>query len=85
MAIARLRTVGGSVMVTIPPAILETAQLRSGLDVEVSVEEGRLVMAPLTKPRYTLSELLKQHNEKGEQTPEERVWMEDAPVGREIL
>ncbi len=72
-------------MVTIPPAILETTQLRSGLEVEVSVEEGRLVMTPITKPRYTLSELLRQHNEKGERTPEEQVWMEDAPVGREVL
>ena len=53
-----LRKVGGSVMLAVPPAILDLLHLKSGASVNVSVEGDRLVVEPQSRPRYTLAELL---------------------------
>ena len=57
---AVLRKVGGSVMLAIPPALLETMSLAAGKPVAVSVEGGRLVVEPARRQHYTLDELLAQ-------------------------
>ena len=44
MAVARLRKVGGSTMVAIPPAMLEEAHLGPEGPVELSVEDGRILV-----------------------------------------
>jgi antitoxin ChpS len=44
MHTTNLRKVGGSVMLAVPPAILELLQLRAGATVGVSVEAGRLIV-----------------------------------------
>ena len=58
MAMATLRTIGGSVVMTIPKTILEQAHLRSGAQVEIEYRDGHLVVEPRAKPKYTLAELL---------------------------
>ena len=81
-----LRKVGGSVMLTIPRTLLDQLELEAGARVDLAVSEGRLVVEPARKPRYTLAELLAASDYAGV-TPskEERAWI-DAPVaGREIL
>jgi antitoxin ChpS len=55
---ANLRKVGGSVMLAVPPALLELLQLKAGATVDITVDEGRLVIAPKARRRYTLTELL---------------------------
>jgi antitoxin ChpS len=79
-----LRKVGGSVMLTIPPSLLDELNLHAGSTVSAEVKEGRLVVQH-TKPRYTLEELLAQCV--GDQTPtaEEREWLDAPAVGREII
>jgi antitoxin ChpS len=84
MPTTTLRKVGGSVMMTVPPALLEQLQLKPGATVSVEIDEGRLIVQP-ARSRYTLEELLAQCV--GDQTPtaEEREWLDSPPVGRELI
>jgi antitoxin ChpS len=85
MHTTKLRKVGGSVMLAVPPALLDVLRLRPGADVGLAVEKGRLVVEPQKRPRYTLDELLAQCRPRARRTREEREWLESRPVGREIL
>lgn len=82
---ANLRKVGGSVMLAIPPAILELLHLQAGARVGVSVDHGRLIIEPEPRPRYSLEELLARCDPTAERTEEEREWLDAPAVGREIL
>ncbi len=79
-----LRKVGGSVMMTVPPSILEEWSLAAGATVGMDVEAGRLIVQP-RKPKYTLEELLAQCEGDQEITAEEREWLDSPPVGRELI
>ena len=85
MLTTTLRKVGGSVMSTVPPAILELLHLRAGETVGVTVDGGRLVIEPTRTPRYSLDELLAQCDASAEVGDEDRAWLDDRPVGRELL
>ncbi len=85
MHTTNLRKVGGSVMLAVPPALLEILRLRPGAKVGVAVERGRLVVQPQKRPHYTLEELLAQCNPKAVRTREEREWLSDKPVGDELI
>src|SRR5271155_3855513 len=60
MHTTNLRKVGGSVMLAVPPALLDILNLQPGAKVGIAVESGRLVVEPRHKRRYTLNELLAQ-------------------------
>lgn len=79
-----LRKVGGSVMLAVPPALLDLLNLRAGAKVDVAVENGRLIVAPRPRPSYTLDELLAQCDP-GAPAAEDRAWIDAAPVGKELL
>jgi antitoxin ChpS len=85
MYTTNLRKVGGSVMLAVPPALLDILSLRPGAKVGIAVESGRLVVAPQTRPRYTLDELLAQCRSKAARGAAEREWLKSKPVGRELL
>jgi len=85
MYTTNLRKVGGSVMLAVPPALLDILRLRPGARVGIAIESGRLVVEPRPRPRYTLDELLAQCNPKKARTREEREWLNDRPAGAEIL
>jgi antitoxin ChpS len=80
MHTSTLRSVGGSVSITLPRQMLRTLGLEAGAEVTVSLEGGRLVLAPV-RPRYTLAELLA--GMKPGDMPSDRHWNEARPVGRE--
>jgi antitoxin ChpS len=61
MHTTNLRKVGGSVMLAVPPALLNVLQLQPGAKVGIAVEKGRLVVEPRQRPRYSLDELLAQN------------------------
>lgn len=84
---ARLRKVGGSIMVAIPPAVLDELKLKPNSDVALSVKDGRLVIDPKVKSRrrYTLDELLAQCRPSRRRTKEEREWLSSPRVGRELI
>jgi antitoxin ChpS len=85
MHLTNLRKVGGSVMLAVPPALLDILRLRPGSQVGIAIESGRLVVEPQPRPRYTLDELLAQCNPRKSRTREEREWLSDKPAGAEIL
>jgi antitoxin ChpS len=85
MYTTNLRKVGGSVMLAVPPALLDILHLRPGAKVGLVVHNGRLVLEPQQRPRYTLDELLAQCNPKAPRNKEDREWLDSKPVGRELI
>lgn len=84
MVTTTLRKVGGSVMLAVPPAILELLHLQAGATVGLAVDGGHLVIEPQPRPRYTMAELLAASDYSPPQPPEEREWVDAPSVGREL-
>jgi len=80
-----LRKVGGSVMLAVPPAILDQLRLRAGSTVGLAVEGERLILKPQPEPHYTLDELLAQCDFSESLPHQDREWLDAPPVGRELL
>jgi antitoxin ChpS len=80
-----LRKVGGSIMLALPPALLDMVELAAGQQVDVSVEEGRILVEPRRRPRYTLAELLSRCDPAAPRPDEERDWLQAPPAGAELL
>jgi antitoxin ChpS len=85
MHITSLRRVGGSVMMAVPPALLDVLHLSAGSAVGLSVDNGRLIVEPRPRPRYTLDALLAQCDASVPITAEEREWLDAKPAGGELL
>jgi antitoxin ChpS len=85
MFTAHLRKVGGSVMLAVPPAILDMVQLQSGSAVNIAVENGRLIVEPETKKRYTMEELLTKCDSSAPISAEDAQWTASAPKGQELI
>ncbi|MGV8899193.1 MAG: AbrB/MazE/SpoVT family DNA-binding domain-containing protein [Burkholderiaceae bacterium] len=86
MTTVTLRPLGGSVVMAVPKQILAMLHLSAGSEVEISVENDRLIVQAKTSPRYTLAELLAQCNDENMAiTDEDRTWLDAAPVGKEAL
>jgi len=85
MFTSHLRKVGGSVMLTVPPAILEMAQLRPGSAVRIAVESGRMVIEPEVGKRYSLQELLAQCDAAAPPSDEDARWTASASTGQELI
>src|SRR5690348_17811859 len=60
MHLAKLRTVGGSVMFAIPKAILESLNLAPEKQVGLPVSDGKLIVEPRPRVCYTLDDLMAQ-------------------------
>jgi antitoxin ChpS len=85
MHTTKLRKVGGSVMLAVPPVLLDGLGLRPGAKVGLAVHGGRLVVEPQRRPRYTLDELLAQCNPKARRSTEDREWLDDGLAGGELI
>ncbi|MGG5835403.1 AbrB/MazE/SpoVT family DNA-binding domain-containing protein [Huaxiibacter chinensis] len=85
MYTARLKKVGGSVMLAVPPAVLKTLGLSTDSEVGMTIDNGCLVIEPQTRPRYSLDELLAQCDPHADMNDEEREWIDAPAVGREVL
>lgn len=85
MPTATLRTVGGSVVMAIPKRLLELVHLQAGAQVNIDVQGGKLIVAPIPKKRYTLTQLLAQCDASAPITTEERDWLDAPPVGLENM
>ena len=83
---SNLRKVGGSVMLAVPPAILDMVQLQSGSAVNISVENGRLIIDPRPSKRYALQDLLDQCDASAPMPDDSTCqWTQSSPQGRELL
>ena len=84
MLTSTLRTVGGSVMLAILKSVLDGLGLAANEKVALLIDEGRLIIEPRRRPKYTLDELVAQCVP-SEPNDDARAWDETKPVGREIL
>lgn len=84
MHFTHLRKVGGSVMLAVPPAILDLLELKPGASVGIGVEDGRLIVER-RKRKYTLAELLAQCDPDAPFSEEDLEWLNSPPVGRELI
>lgn len=82
---ANLRKVGGSVMLAIPPAILDLLKLQAGATVGLSVDGNRLLIDPKPRPHYTVEELLAASDYLSPQPASEREWIDAPTVGGELI
>lgn len=85
MHVTNLRKVGGSVMLAVPPALLDLLHLKAGASVGVIVDGGRLVVEASPRPRYSLAELLAVSDYLEQPSPEDRQWLDAPAVGKELL
>ena len=85
MLISTLRTVGGSVMMAIPKPVLDSMGLGPNVKVALRIEEGRLVVEPRPRPRYSLAELVAQCDADAPVSDEVRLWDEAPSMGGEAL
>ena len=83
MSQATLRTLGGSVALTIPKKLLESVGLGAGDRVSVAIDRGRIVVEPVKRPKYRLADLLAQC--KGKRFVIDRDWEQAPRVGREVI
>ena len=76
MHTTNLRKVGGSVMLAVPPALLDLLRIGAGARVDIDVEN--LIVAPRTRPSYSLKELLAQCDETAPVDEADRAWLTPA-------
>jgi antitoxin ChpS len=79
MATATLCNLSGSVVMTLPKKILDLVHLRSGSQVSIEVQDGKLIIEPKAKPRYKLAELMAQCDLSQPLSEDEQEWL-DAPL-----
>lgn len=84
MSEAKLRKVGGSIMLAVPPAVLDELGVGADSIVDLAVKKGKLVVEPKRRKRYTLDELLAQCDPKAPLNKDEE-WLSSRPVGRELI
>jgi antitoxin component of MazEF toxin-antitoxin module len=81
MKTVALRKSGGSLILAVPAFFTETNHLAAGDRVEVSIEGQTMVVRPARRmPRYTLDQLLAEHEGDIPRLPE---WEAMPPVGLE--
>ena len=85
MHLTNLRKVGGSVMLAVPPALLDLLNLKAGAAVGIAVDGDRLIVEASPRPRYTLTELLAESDYSDSPSPEDRAWVDAPAVGGELL
>ena len=60
MITTHIRKWGNSLAIRFPQSLLAQVDLQADGEVEICIDQGRLILSPVKKPRYTLDELLAQ-------------------------
>ena len=58
MHTSTLRAAGGSIAVTIPQSVMKNTGLHAGDKVSFEIDGGRLIISPVSRRKYTLTDLL---------------------------
>lgn len=56
--VTKVQKWGNSLAVRIPKALAEELEAESGVEVDLQVEGGRLIVTPVRRPGYSLEELV---------------------------
>ncbi len=84
---SKIRRQGGAAVMTIPPALLKLMHADLGSLVELNVDDGKLVVRPVTasiRKRYSLRELLTDSQHVGKLNAAATWALEGDAVGREL-
>jgi antitoxin MazE len=60
MVTTHIKKWGNSLAIRFPQSLLAQLNLKEDGEVEIKIEEGRLILSPVKKRKYTLDELLAQ-------------------------
>ena len=91
MATATLKQVDGSIMLPLTPDVLSALSLHENSSVEVAVRGCQLIVQAQAStkqqrvPRYKLADLLAEYDQMPRSAEEDREWLNNPPVGRELL
>ena len=85
MHTTNLRKVGGSIMLAVPPALLDLLHLSAGAKVGLAVDNGRLVVEPTPRPRFRLADLLAEAADVYPLPAEQREWVDTPAAGKELI
>ncbi len=80
-----LRKVGGSVMLALPPALLEVVDFQVNTEVGITVQNGCLVVEGKRPNRYTLQDLIDQCDPAAPAPPVDHEWLDMPAAGGEVL
>ena len=72
-------------MMTLSPAFLEELKIGSGSTVDVALSDGLLIIKPISKPQYTLSDLLAECNATVKMNEEDKQWLDAPCIGNEMI
>lgn len=72
-------------MLAVPPAFLDQLDLQAGALVGLAIDNGRLVVEPKPRPRYTMAELLAASDYSQPLSAEDREWIDAPDVGGERI
>ncbi len=76
---------GNSAGIPLSKPLLRQLDVEQGDTVEARIKDGGLFLKAVKKPRYTLEGLLSScTSEAMELDAEDREWLQDSPVGREL-
>ena len=79
-----IRQSGGANIVSLPKAILKTLGLHVGSMLDLSIVDCKIVLTPVVE-KQTLEDLLAgSSQDKLQITKEDREWLDDSAVGKEI-
>ncbi|WP_280790334.1 AbrB/MazE/SpoVT family DNA-binding domain-containing protein [Polynucleobacter sphagniphilus] len=67
------------------PAFLEDLKIGSSSAVDVALSGGQLIVKPITKPIYKLSDLLAKCDTSAKKAEEDKRWIGAPRMGNEIL
>ena len=86
MQLLTVKKWGNSLGVRIPKNIVESGKLKINQEVRIEVVDGKIVITPLPQVKeYVLNDLLDNCSPESLSLDEEdRAWLNDEPVGKEI-
>ena len=84
MYVTHLGRVRGSVMLAVPPALLDLLDMGAGAAVGLAVEDGRLIVSGRPRARHALAELPARCDPRAESSGEDRDWTSAGPAGDEL-
>ena len=92
MATMTFRKVGGSVMATFPPIVLDFLNVKAGDSAEYLIEGDKIVIHPKTEEtkkfpirRYSLEKLIAEQKLIQKELDKDNDWVLEGPRGDEVL
>ncbi len=85
MYTTRLLDMGHSVVLPVPPELLERLGLQPGMAVSMVADGKRLIVEAAPRPRYVLDQLLARCDPTAETSVDDWKWIEARPVRGELL